>query len=382
MVFKTLGYPYTISKTSLSAVGSPHAWPQLLGAIEWLVELLCYDKEAVACGGHAAAGFAAGEDLTREGDIRFIEYLGLAYGAFLAGEDDDYKALENEFSDSFIAQTTEVKTLVATAADNQSRLMREIDAEKHTGALLPVKREKLAVLESDHEKLCEFVEKLKEHIANLDTKVSTKQNDLAAERSQCDAAKETVKALKARIAAQELSADEAQRMVSEKERIERTLSEAVAYHQAMRQKAWEADMDLGRRTEELERGIHSYTAQATALQLLPRGSKNAQGADFRIVVNKERLTQATGLTDVLTTDVAGTILPALHKFKDLVGKKAGELRSSAAVLADQEEHSQEALEEAADNLVELQVAPPPPPYPPPPTHPRHTTHETTSSVLR
>ena len=37
---KAMKYPIGISKTSLSAVGSSHTWPALLGALSWLVELL------------------------------------------------------------------------------------------------------------------------------------------------------------------------------------------------------------------------------------------------------------------------------------------------------------------------------------------------------
>ena len=45
-LFKRLGYPFQISKSALSAVGSPHTWPGLLAALTWLVELLTYDATA------------------------------------------------------------------------------------------------------------------------------------------------------------------------------------------------------------------------------------------------------------------------------------------------------------------------------------------------
>jgi kinetochore protein NDC80 len=356
MIYKTLGYPYTISKTSLSAVGSPHAWPQLLGAIEWLVELLTYDGDVAESGGHKKGGFGEeGEDVAREGDVRFIEYLGLAYKAFLSGDDAEYEHLEHEFTAAFAAQTGEVAQLVAGKEADQTRLKADIEAEKRTGQQLPPKRTELELQMSDHAKLVDFVEKLEEHIATLQTKVKAKQEALGAERADCDAAKETIKTLKARVSTQELSADEAQRMIAEKGRLERNLNEATAYHQAMRQKAWEADMELGRCTEELERGIHAYTAQATALQLLPSGSKNARGVDFRINVNQEHLRSATSLADVLSTNIGKAIAPALDNFKELVGNKCAQLRASGGLLADQEEHSAEAVEEAAERLEGLQA---------------------------
>jgi SMC interacting uncharacterized protein involved in chromosome segregation len=296
-----------------------------------------------------------GDDMTRQGDATFMDYLYRSYGAFLTGDDVGCAALEQDFVDIISSQATEVRTLNSARQEDHARLLREIEAEKQTGAMLPAKKAALAHLESDNEKLGDFVVKLREHLTSLESKVVSKRSDVAVEKAESDSAKEEIKALKARIGTQELSADEAQRMVAEKERLERTLSEATCYNQSMRQKAWEADMELGRRVEELERVVHSYTAQATALQLLPRGSKNAQDGDFRILVNKERLSQAASATDVLSTDVTGSIMPALNKFKDLVGKKATEMRSSLNILVDQEDRCHESLEEAADQLEELQV---------------------------
>lgn len=40
IIFKGLRYPFGISKTGLTAVGSPHTWPALLGSLTWLIELL------------------------------------------------------------------------------------------------------------------------------------------------------------------------------------------------------------------------------------------------------------------------------------------------------------------------------------------------------
>lgn len=38
--FLFLSYPFTISKSNLHSVGSPHAWPMVLGALCWLIELI------------------------------------------------------------------------------------------------------------------------------------------------------------------------------------------------------------------------------------------------------------------------------------------------------------------------------------------------------
>lgn len=41
-------HPLQISKSNLTAVGSPHTWPSLLAAVTWIVELLVYQEKAEA----------------------------------------------------------------------------------------------------------------------------------------------------------------------------------------------------------------------------------------------------------------------------------------------------------------------------------------------
>nr|KAG5696781.1 hypothetical protein BaRGS_012804 [Batillaria attramentaria] len=42
--FKSLGYPFTISKSYMFAVGTPHSWPYLLAALIWLVDLVKFTQ--------------------------------------------------------------------------------------------------------------------------------------------------------------------------------------------------------------------------------------------------------------------------------------------------------------------------------------------------
>ena len=37
-----LGYPFTVAKSCLKSVGSPHAWPILVGVLTWLIEVCTY----------------------------------------------------------------------------------------------------------------------------------------------------------------------------------------------------------------------------------------------------------------------------------------------------------------------------------------------------
>ena len=39
-ILKLLGYPTTIGRSALTAIGNPMSWPQLLAALTWLTDVL------------------------------------------------------------------------------------------------------------------------------------------------------------------------------------------------------------------------------------------------------------------------------------------------------------------------------------------------------
>ena len=42
-----LGYPFTVAKSCLKSVGSPHAWPILVGVLTWLIEVSAFSQNGV-----------------------------------------------------------------------------------------------------------------------------------------------------------------------------------------------------------------------------------------------------------------------------------------------------------------------------------------------
>ena len=111
IAFKTMGYPFNISKTSLVAAGSPHIWPSLLLAISWLIERLELisatgisegdQGEGLISVGVAGQPFVTPEDLDLRTERAFLLYIDLAYNKYLSGDDETYEALEEEFLDYF-----------------------------------------------------------------------------------------------------------------------------------------------------------------------------------------------------------------------------------------------------------------------------------------
>ena len=77
-VLKALGYPYNIPKSSLQSVGAPHAWPPILAALAWLVDLLRY-SEAVSAEAEGSDSAFDNDD----GNKMFFDYLSRGYALFL-----------------------------------------------------------------------------------------------------------------------------------------------------------------------------------------------------------------------------------------------------------------------------------------------------------
>ena len=83
-MFKGLAYPVQISKTSLSAVGSAHAWPTLLASLTWLVDLINYDTKATEL---------QAKQQRDDVNAMFFDYLCSAYDHFMANDDEKYAEL-------------------------------------------------------------------------------------------------------------------------------------------------------------------------------------------------------------------------------------------------------------------------------------------------
>ena len=97
MAFRCLGYPFPISKTGLVAVGSPHTWPALIAAIDWLVDVLTIrDGEDEWEWGPDAAELASETEaaVTLAGsaarvDRQFHKFLRRSMVAFLRDDNDE-----------------------------------------------------------------------------------------------------------------------------------------------------------------------------------------------------------------------------------------------------------------------------------------------------
>ncbi|KAG0561073.1 hypothetical protein KC19_9G034800 [Ceratodon purpureus] len=113
VVFKRLGYPYQISKSALYAVGSPHTWPGLLAALDWLVDGLLLQEAAEAA-----------ETFDDAGPRSAFENLNQSYQAFMTGDDDECERLDSVLLQQFEDYNAE---LMEKLAKVQGKVTQVVD---------------------------------------------------------------------------------------------------------------------------------------------------------------------------------------------------------------------------------------------------------------
>jgi len=302
-MFKHLGYPTAISKSNISAVGSPHAWPSIMAAIMWLVELLNYDE---VCTANPAADEA--EDLS---DKAFYSYLAESYGLFLRGEDDAHAVLENDFQDSLDRKNRAVTEQTEQLESQNEELRREIEAIEERRAELPELEDKKLALISDLGKFATLIEQLQNHKVQLHQKTQDREAELERLTVSYMAVSEEITALTQRVSSQELSAHDVEKLVAERERLEGQQQHASENRQEIQHKVWESEIKLRDNVQALEDAAKAYNSIAEDLKLVPSTARNARGKNLAMCVD----TRAKSGVGLLKTDVAHDVVPHLSALR-------------------------------------------------------------------
>lgn len=279
-MYKCLKYPYSISKTSLNAVGSPHSWPQLLASVMWIIELLAYDEEAT----NGAAAEQEGEDPTDSEKV-FLSYLHSAYRCFLGGDDDMYAQLEEEFVDLFDSRNNAAADEMKVFDVKNEGLSREIEELGERMTYLPDLQEKKKVYSKDLGKFQNLIQELHKYKKELESKTSTRKSDLDRTTTALANVEREVEELRQRIATQELSPEDVRRLSEEREHIENALSTAQNSRSELEQKVHDAEKLLRSKVLDLEEVRRTYNGMGEDLQLLPETARNSQGRNLSLNID-------------------------------------------------------------------------------------------------
>ena len=356
--FKAMHYPFPISKASMQAVGTMHTWPTLLASITWMVELLTYDEEvqndaanqAALAGSSSSSGCGSVDDFERADEKALFEYLGVAYKAFLDGDDETYEKLEDGLVGSFEGRCGEVEAQCAALEASIDQMQAEVQVCHTRHAALPGLRQRRADYESDLGKFRTLIEQLTAHREGLAAKVEKREGELAGLYRSLEMVRAEMVELKQVVAGQELSPEDVARMQQERVRLDEALGKAREHKGKMQKALWEAEMELSRAVVDLETAAQLFNSKAAGLQLIPITARNSNGIQYEMSVSKGAVSANAEPQDLIGLDIKGVIRPSLGQIKNVILDKVHEARTSVLKMLDEEAKSEEEVAEAVAGL--------------------------------
>lgn len=330
-VFKMLGYPFTISKSNLHSVGSPHAWPIILGALCWLIELI---RHAMGVGqdidGHVLFpedNYGAGEyqeDGPQPEDKYFFGYLEKSYSAFMMGQElDELGEFDNEFADNIRSRNAALLEGMEELVKQNMSFEEELNALKNDSSRLQKLTDKKTTLTSDREKFVNYIGDLGRHRKQLEDVNNQLTEELQGLKVEQDAVMQENSMLQHTLNNQELSAGDVERMKHEKKELQKAKEQLEKSRDYFDQQIWEKEMQYAKKHEETEKHIREYNEVARKLKLIPPSAENANGIDFEMHFNplSQRPDQRAHV------DFKGTIKPALLRLKQQISERSRTIKS-------------------------------------------------------
>jgi len=371
-IFKSLKYPFQISKRSLASVGTPHTWPTLLAALTWLVELLNFQeaeeeifdvnttvhssqlpsqqsltsslpsvqKQQFSRFSNAAensTGFSV--DCSNNNsmlDRLFWEFVVKSYAHYLDGK-DEFQVYEMELESSFDQRIDLVRRETEKMRVLQENNRTEIEKFLNSPEPLDELQHKRDVLVFDVKKFHDLERNLLEHqtitkkkLQDLERELENKENEtrqFAKEREQ----------LQSRVAEQSGIAVELERLCLEKSNLEEQLLSLASQREAKQKLGFDSEILLSKKIEEVEQLIQQFNFNARKKKLIPANAKYAKGVAYQMSFNSHSPLQ-------IIEAIKSTIRPGLEELKDELTKATNSAREEGFTIQARVDRCDETIE--------------------------------------
>ncbi|PRW33702.1 Kinetochore NDC80 [Chlorella sorokiniana] len=338
-LYKRLKYPFQISKSNLTAVGSPHTWPSLLAALTWLVELLNYAERAEQARQDV-------QDERSRTEAEFFQYVSQVYRFFMTGDDGKCEEVDGRQAAEFEARAAGIRNDIERLAASNDALRAEIERLRgEPSPLLAARTAKEETL-ADKEKFLKLLDNLQAHKTSLQRKLAERQADVAAQAAELAAVEKENEQLRARIAVQTVHPADVMRMNQEKAKLESALRSTQAQREGLDRRVLEQERGIEARLDSVEAALQGYHSMADRLALIPATAKRAEGVNFEVQPPLVRLDRgAASASEMINVDLKGIVKPALQRLRDSYSAKARELADQLLSLQEKHDSVRELLAE-------------------------------------
>jgi kinetochore protein NDC80 len=270
----------------LTSVGAPHAWPSLLAALVWLVELNQYKDSS--------------ENLisldSNEENKQFFTYLSKSYQSYLRCESSDYVVMEDEIRKLFQVKDKEIIAEIEKYLSYIADLQQECD--EYTESPLVQLEKKKKSYESEIDKLKQLISARFENKQNLDAKnevLERESNKLAISIEKCQFERDI---LRKQVEQQELSPDDVKRMYNELNHLESSQITLTKQYQNVKQNEWNLEKETRNANEEIVSSVQNFNRKVTRLPQHLNILFDFQEIDTKSVESKLRKFQNENLSQL------------------------------------------------------------------------------------
>ncbi|XP_053311802.1 kinetochore protein NDC80 homolog [Spea bombifrons] len=287
-LFKELGYPFALSKSSMYTVGAPHTWPQIVAALIWLID--CVKLSCVLHVDDNVFEEPAGEQSENGVDFNqvFLEYTTRCYDQFMEGR-DTFDEIDSDvcsrLKDAYSVEESQLESMQAESR----RLMEEIERlekekENEPDRLASMRKLK-ASLQADIQKYQNYLTEIESHSTLLSQRVASISEELEAAELECEAIKQENLRLKNILDNQKYSVADIERIKYEENELQQTISKLTKDLDEDKQHLWSEELKYAKIRESVETQLTEFHKLARKVRLIPSTAENANGHDFQIHCN-------------------------------------------------------------------------------------------------
>ncbi|NXM54046.1 NDC80 protein, partial [Illadopsis cleaveri] len=291
-VFKDLGYPFALSKSSMYTVGAPHTWPQIVAALVWLIDCVKLYNALRENAPSFDDGQAWGGE-TDDGIVHnklFMDYCVKCYDLFMKGRDtfEELDAeVQSKLKELFNIDEFQMESLAAENKRLQeeiARLEKEKESEPDRRVTL---RNVKSSLQADVQKYQAYLANMESHIAILDQKLESVSDEVETAEMEVEAMKQENARLRHILDNQKYSAADIERINHERNELQQTINKLTKELEAEEHQLWNEELKYARNKEAIEMQLAEYHKLARKLKLIPVSAENSKGHDFEIQFNPE-----------------------------------------------------------------------------------------------
>jgi kinetochore protein NDC80 len=286
-----LRYPYqkSITKSSLSAVGSQNSWHLFLGLLHWMMQL------AQMLDGYGASQYddaCAETGVDVSGDRIIFGFLSGAYRDWLsmdedAGDDDQDRvlaphvgAMAKEFDRANSKYLDELQILEG----EHQRLQKEIEILEKSGSDVATLDRNFKIMEEDKVKFEEFDNRMNQKSEKYEARIHFLQEELDKVMLELKEAEDERSNLQRAVDDQGISMADIDRMTSERERLQKGIESTSQRLEEAKKKVTEKEGEASRKLEDLERMVDKYNSLGYQIGLIPATAVNAKGKNYELHV--------------------------------------------------------------------------------------------------